>query len=57
MSSPTPVVRRRRLAPSLSEVLLGLAGALATTTLIAGAAAAAALRAEKTGRRGARRDV
>lgn len=38
--------RRRRLKPSLGEVLLGLVGALAATTVVASAAAAVTLRGE-----------
>ena len=46
---PQPTQTRRRLKPSLGEVLLALAGALATTTLVAFAAAVATLRTENTG--------
>ncbi|MGI5288008.1 hypothetical protein ACQEVF_32350 [Nonomuraea polychroma] len=46
MSVSASATPRRSLKPSLGEVLLALAGALATTTLVAAAAAAATLRTE-----------
>lgn len=45
MSAPA-ATRPRPLKPTLGEVLLGLAGALAATTLVASAAAAVTLRGE-----------
>jgi hypothetical protein len=47
VTPPVQTSRYRRLKPSLGEVLLAVAGAMATTTLVTAAAAAATLRAEK----------
>jgi hypothetical protein len=42
----TPTQRHRAWKPSLGEVLLGLAGAMAATTLITASVAAVTVRAE-----------